>query len=150
MKRYIDLFRQQANQNEYLSYIVKAKKIGIIIFIVLLVVTVIEFGVFLYISRAIAAKEDATKRYNSFIIQNQVFDSKLNYFTYKYSLLKQYLADDANVDHYYGLLRAFLSEISSPAIVLKFSLTNEQIVTFNLGFTKYEDAFSFMSRFVTL
>lgn len=146
MKRYIDLFTQQTTQNEYVLYLGKAKKVGIILFFVLFGITILEAGVYFFLIRQIAEKESVTKRYNSFIIQNQVFDSKINYFAFKYGLLKQYLLQDADVTFYYGLLRTFLSETNSSAKIADFSLNNEQFVQFSLSFTTYDQAVDFMSQ----
>lgn len=145
MKRYIDLFKQQEKQNKYIVKLQKAKKTGIILLIVLFVATLIEGGLYLYISKEINDDRVALKRYNTFIIQNKVFDSKIHYFAYKYGLLKQYILKDANVTYYYGLLDTFLGETNSQAYISDFSLNNERFVQYSLTFPTYENAIDFMA-----
>ncbi|MBP7967487.1 hypothetical protein KAZ66_04405 [Candidatus Woesebacteria bacterium] len=146
MKRYIDLFAQQINQNKYLIYLNKAKKTGLILLFTFLVILICEAGLWVYFAQQTKSKQDVKKKYNTFIIQNQVFDSKINYFAFKFGLLKQHLNTDANVSYYYGLLSTFLTSINTGAIVSEFSLTNEQSVIFSLNFSTYEQAVAFMSR----
>lgn len=145
MKRYIDLFKQQLTQNKSLHYLHKVKKIGIILLFILGGITLLEGLGYLYLTRQLTEQAVAKKRYNTFIIQNQVFDSKINYFVFKYGLLKQYLSQDANVSYYYGLLNTFLSEINSGAAISSFTLNNEQFVQFSLSFDTYEKAVDFMA-----
>ncbi|CAN5206638.1 hypothetical protein BH09PAT2_BH09PAT2_09480 [soil metagenome] len=149
MKRYIDLFKQQGAQNKSLSLLHKVKKIGLIALFILVSIAILEGGAFWYLSTQARKQESVKKRFNAFIIQNQVFDSKINYFVFKYDLLKQYLSKDANVSYYYGLLDAFLSEIDSTAQISLFSLKNDQSVKFSLRFDTYEQAIEFMSRIET-
>ena len=145
MKRYIDLFKQQETQNKTVINLNRTKKIGYILIMVLVALVLIEAGVYIYFSRTLAQKRSELQRYNGFIVQNQVFDSKIHYFGFKYGLLKQYLAQDANVSYYYGLLDAFLRDINSPATVAEFTLNNERIVQFGLSFNSYQEAVGFMS-----
>ena len=146
MKRYIDLFAQQINQNKYLIYLNKAKKTGLILLVIVLVILICEGGLWVYVSQQTKSKQDIKKKYNTFIIQNQVFDSKINYFAFKFALLKQNLNSDANVAYYYGLLNTFLSSINTGATISEFTLDNEQGVIFSLNFSTYEQAVAFMSR----
>lgn len=146
MKRYIDLFTQQVKQNKYLIFLNKAKKIGLISLISLFTIFLLEAAGYFFLMRQISTKEQVKKKYNTFIVQNNVFDSKINYFAFKYALLRQNLSGDANVSYYYGLLRTFLSTINSEATIVSFSLDNEQLVKFNLSFSTYDQALSFMSQ----
>lgn len=146
MKRYIDLFTQQVKQNKTLIFLKQAKKNGFILLGCLLGIGLLETAAYLYLTREINAKTDIKKKYNSFIIQNQVFDSKINYFAFKYSLLKQYLSTDAKVSYYFGLLNTFLSGINSEGTITAFSIDNMQAVKFSLSFATYQQAIDFMSR----
>ena len=146
MKRYIDLFTQQIKQNKYVLYLNKAKRLGTYLLYGLAALIVLEIAAYFYIMQQISAKDAIKKKYNTFIIQNQVFDSKINYFAFKYGLLKQNLATDANISYYYGLLDTFISEIRIDTTISEFSLNNEQVVQFSLSFNNYENAVAFMSR----
>ncbi len=146
MKRYIDLFKQQNTQNTTVQLLNKVKKAGIIMLGLFVVALLIEGVIYAFFMFQISKKEAVIKRYNTFIIQNQVLDSKINYFAFKYGILKQSLTQDADIPYYTGLLNTFIYEADFPVTISALSIDNQQLVKFTLDFNTYADAVDFMSH----
>ena len=145
MKRYINLFTQQASQKKSVVIIRRMKKIGTIVVAILICVLGIEWAGYFYLNAQIASSNTRNESYKRVITQNQSLDKKIALFIYKYQQLQQFIKEDAEVTTYYELLLGLLGNLGGKASVDMFVIKNDQTTEFTLVFPTYEDVIEFLS-----
>ncbi|MCA9372244.1 hypothetical protein KC726_05100 [Candidatus Woesebacteria bacterium] len=117
---------------------------GRIFIIVAVVVLSFEFVGMLYVSQQLKKTRKESTVLKEFVDSNLAFTTDLKYFTFKYGLLKNYLAQDANVAYYYQTVSDVFQSIDNQTIITHFTLDANRAFKISVGLPDYETSIHFL------
>lgn len=144
MKKHVNLILQRQASSGATEWMKKIRSFMVAVSIFLAIVIAVELIGFVYFRQRITSLENNKKVASQYLLRNKELELKIERFLYKYTLLKTYLQDDAEVYTYYNLLATLLDTIQTNATLVQFNMDSTKLANFSLQFNSYDDAVNFV------
>lgn len=144
-RRRINLFSLTLRKLDFATVAKKIRFSMITVLLILLGILGLTAFVNNYLEQELASITKSKKPLLQYFENNSDFDKKIKYFIYKYSLLKDYLKQDADAYSYYLLLNKHIFSVSPNAVLTSFRIDNTGQTQFEIGFANFDEAELFLN-----
>ncbi|MFA9288591.1 MAG: hypothetical protein ACEQSA_01795 [Weeksellaceae bacterium] len=144
MKKHVNLILQRQASSGPTEWMKRIRSAAVVLCVFFAIVIIIEILAVVFMQRKVANLENTKKVSSQYLLRNKELEQKIEFFLYKYNLLKTYLEDDAEVYSYYNLLLTLLTTIEVDATLTQFNMDSTNLANFSLTFDSYEDAIKFV------
>ncbi len=148
-QRRINLFSLTLKKFDFVTAAKKVQFSMIIVLLVLLLTLGLTAVINNYLDQELAAIDKSKKPPAQYFQSNADFDKKIKYFIYKYSLLKDYLKQDAQAYDYFLKLQSHILKVSPGAQIISFTVDNVGQTQFNVRFPNFDEATVFITALET-